>query len=151
MARVNVYLPDGLAEELAEVEDLPVSAVCQRALREELKAMQAIAEAGKDMERIEVDLPDRVVAFTGRWLVAPDRTETRTGEEGYDSGTYWGVALTGRGRIAVYTNHCNMDDRGHLSDYDDLDGAEADGVPRDIIALARGELLGEVPVMVLDI
>jgi len=36
MARVNVYIPDDLAEALAERDDLNVSAICQRALRAEV-------------------------------------------------------------------------------------------------------------------
>ena len=150
-----MYLPDDLAEELGEVEDFPVSQVCQRALREELRIMQTITEAGKDMERIEVDVEDahgaeRTLAFTGRWLVAPDSDETRTGEDGFDSGYYWGVALTARGRIAVYAAHCN-NGGGHLDNYDDLDDALAAGHPADIIALALGELSGDVPVLEMDI
>jgi hypothetical protein len=156
MARVNVYLPDDLAEEMAEVEDLPTSAICQRALREELRQMQAITEAGKDMKRIEVDVEDRngdvhTVAFTGRWLVSSDSDHGQTDEAGHDAGTRWGIALTGRGRYAVYSVGGRGTGNGHLADYDDLDAAWLDGVPRDITAFALGELTGEVPVVELDI
>jgi hypothetical protein len=147
MARVNVYLPDDLAQELAEVEDLAISAVCQRALREELKVMQAIVEAGKDMERIEVDVVDRrggirTKAFTGRWLVDDVDEEDGVG--------FCSVALTGRGRIAVYSGHVKDED-WRLSVYDDLDDAEAAGESKEAIADARGALTGENPVVELDI
>jgi hypothetical protein len=135
---------------------LNISAVCQRALREELTIMQAV-DTQQDMERIEVDVADghgglRTLAFTGRWLVVPDSAETRASEEdgvGYDAGLYWGVALTKRGRIAVYVAHCNHDG-GSLFHFDTLDEA-ADDLPMSIMADARGELSGTVPVMELDI
>ena len=154
MARKNIYVPDDLAAELAEYEDFPLSAICQEAIRKELHMLQAV-ETHQDMERIEVDVEDahgslRTLAFTGRWLVAPDSDATRTAEPGYDAGAYWGIALTAKGRIAVYTAHCNRDG-GFLSDYDDLPGAEADRVPADMIAEAIAELTGTVPVIELDI
>lgn len=155
MPNINVYLPDDLAKRVETVKDqLNVSAICQRALREELVIMQAV-DTQENMERLEVDVEGRdgygrTLAFTGRWLVWPDPDMTRTGQKGYDLGNYWGVALTKRGRIAVYAAHCNRG-QGGLTDYDDLDEALADGVPADIIADARGELNGEVPVLELDI
>jgi len=98
---------------------------------------------------VEVGEPSLTVGFTGRWLVDPDPDETRTGEAGYDAGAYWGVALTKRGRIAVFTAHCNDGWPANLRDYDSLDQAAAD-VPADIVARAAAEL-GETRVLWRDI
>jgi post-segregation antitoxin (ccd killing protein) len=146
MARVNVYLPDDLAEELESVESLNVSAVCQRALRDELKVMQTIAAT--ESERIEWTIEDasgnvRTVAFAGRWLVRPD-------EDTQINGITYGVALTARGRIAVMYEGRGGEGAG-LSDFDDLDDVAAAGCPDMLIADARGALTGTTPVLELDI
>lgn len=105
-----------------------------------------------DMEKITVEVgePSLTVGFRGRWLVYPDRDETRSTEEGQDAGAYWGLALTGRGRIAVYTAHCNERWPASLDDYDSLDAAADNGTPADIIARAAAEL-GETRVLWRDI
>jgi hypothetical protein len=116
----------------------------------------AYVRQNKDFKRIEVECENTrtgmisIEAFTGRWLVEPDSDETRTNEDGYDAGVYWGVALTRRGRIAVYAAHCNSGG-GQLEDYDDLDEAEGAGHPKDIITIARAELTGSTPVFERDI
>lgn len=92
---------------------------------------QITVQTGHDYERTE--------GFTGRWLVAPDSEETRTGEEGWDAGTYWGIALTKKDQIAVYTAHCNEKQPGRLKAYRSLEQAEGD-VPEDILALASDAL-----------
>lgn len=224
--RMNISVPDELAEQVRE-RNLPISAICQRALREELGRLSA-AQAATDIQiyitanerdpdpltwpnfdpamphliyglhpvhgegwmldyeeadihaflpgwrgdagpvlarardllrlggeghmeeiTVEVGEPSLTVGFTGRWLVDPDPDETRTGETGYDAGAYWGVALTKRGRIAVFTAHCNDGWPAHLDDYDSLDQAAAH-VPADIIARAAAEL-GETRVLWRDI
>ena len=89
--------------------------------------------------RIEVDGctgPNRPVEFEGRWLVEPDPDETRTTEEGYDAGAYYGVALTGRGNIAVYVAHCNAGFDAKLKPYEFFEAAEDDGIPADILGTA---------------
>jgi hypothetical protein len=115
-------------------------------------AREILRRAREDMSPITVDVgePSLTVGFTGRWLVEPDSDETRTGEDGYDAGAYWGVALTKRGRIAVYTAHCNESWPATLRDYDSLDSAVSDGVPADIAALAASGL-GEERVLWRDI
>ena len=152
MAKTTIYLPDELAAELAKIPN--VSAVCQRAIREELQTMQAITETGENVERIEVEIEGprgvRVVRFFGQWLIEPDPDETRSITPGTDPGVYWGVALTQRGRIAVYSAHVNRGG-GELHDYYSLEEAEYVGVPPDIIAEANGTLLTETPVYELDI
>jgi hypothetical protein len=103
------------------------------------------------MEKITVDVgdPALTVGFTGRWLVEPDMELTRTSEDGYDNGAYWGIALTRRGRIAVFTGHVNDRWPASLKDYDSLDQAAAH-LPADIIARAASEL-GETRVLWRDI
>lgn len=116
------------------------------------RARELLRRGGEaEMEEIAVEVgePSLTVAFTGRWLVDPDPDETRTGETGYDAGAYWGIALTGRGRIAVFTAHCNDGWPTSLRDYDNLDQAAA-RVPADIIARAAAEL-GETRVLWRDI
>jgi hypothetical protein len=233
---MNISVPDALAEEVRQ-RNLPISAICQRALREEVDrlrfiedaddilvyvaseqadpdptswpgfdagkptliykpwpvgrrlelcwvleyetgdepgdnptddftggdpgdppiewARQVVADAAREreMERgmqeitVEVGEPQLTVGFTGRWLLTPDPDETRGGS---DTGAYWGVALTARGRIAVYTAHVNEMWPALLKDYDGLDQAAGDDVPDHIIALAAAEL-GEQRVLRRDI
>jgi hypothetical protein len=94
--------------------------------------------------------PEMDVSFTGLWIVCPDSDETRSGEPGQDAGAYYGVALTGKGHIAVYTAHCNDGWPAILRHYSDLDAAESDGIPADILAIAAYEL-GEARPLRLDI
>jgi len=107
------------------------------------------SEGAMDEITIDVGEPRLTVGFTGRWLVDPDADDTRTAEPGYDAGAYWGIALTKRGRIAVFTAHCNDRRPASLHDYDNLDQAAAH-VPADIIAMAAAEL-GETRVLWRDI
>lgn len=92
-----------------------------------------------DLEEIQVTTGEahRTEAFAGRWLVEPDPDGTRTSEEGYDHGAYWGVALTKRGSIAVYTAHCNDGWPATLEVFATLDAAE---LPEDIKADAAAAL-----------
>jgi len=165
MPNVNIYLPDELAEGIAaQKERLNVSAVCQRALREELAVLKSTEDT--EFERIELDTEDsftniiRTVRFMGRWLVEPDRLET----VGVDGGV-WGIALTQRGRVAVWRH---IDDSGHprfgeIHDYNSLEVAErttsdmgssefgGEAIPATVLADARAILTGTVSVMDLDI
>jgi hypothetical protein len=69
--------------------------------------------------------------------------------DGYDAGAYCGVALTKRGRIAVYMAHCNEGWPAELRDFDSLDEA-AKIVPEDILAEAA-EAMGQERVVWRDI
>lgn len=93
---------------------------------------------------VEVGEPARAVTFTGRWLVAPSSEATRGGD---DAGAYWGVALTKRGRIAVFMAHVNERWPAELTDHNSLDDA---GLPENIHAIAAAEL-GQDYVQKLDI
>lgn len=120
------------------------------ALRQARTWLQLVhGEQGMNKITVPVGEPPLTLGFTGRWLVEPDSNETRTDEGGHDAGAYWGIALTQRGRFAVYAAHCNERWPAHLEDYDTLDQAAAD-VPSDIIALAAREL-GEERVLWRDI
>jgi hypothetical protein len=151
MAKVNIYLPDALATEVKAL-GINISAVCQRALREENELIGAMKNR-EDMERIEVECGDHVEAFTGHWLVVPEPWETRAPVDdgrGWDAGTYYGVALTKRGRIAVYTAHCNNGFPAMLTTYDTLNEI-AQVIPANIFAQAKAEMIGEPVVIERDI
>jgi len=49
MPKVNVYLPDDLAERVKQLA-VPISATCQQALTQEVRRMEAVAEATTDLE-----------------------------------------------------------------------------------------------------
>src|SRR5690348_13715190 len=55
MPKINVYLPDELAEAVKET-GVPVSAVCQRALEEAVRRMTALRQAAPDT--LDLDDPD---------------------------------------------------------------------------------------------
>lgn len=154
MPKVNIYLPDRLAEQV-RAHEIPVSQVCQAALEKEVKRMATTAEMQKEMERIEVEMwrgdadeafAERYeLAFTGRWLLEPDPEETRTTERGHhDAGAYWGVALTAKGKIAVYVAHCNDGFAPGFHVYDDLGQFKNQNYPQDIIDQATAALTGSV-------
>jgi ATP-dependent Clp protease ATP-binding subunit ClpA len=57
MPKINVYLPDDLANAVREAK-IPVSAVCQRALEDALRRATAAAESTRALEDLDdVDLP----------------------------------------------------------------------------------------------
>jgi hypothetical protein len=113
-----------------------------RAARPELTGMGQIT--------LPVGDPELTVGFAGRWLVEPDSEETRSSEPDHDPGAYWGVALTKRGRIAVYTGHCDTTRAASLHDYDTLGEAVQEGLPADIAALAA-DGLGQERILWRDI
>lgn len=97
---------------------------------------------------VNVGLGDSLhqVRFTGRWLVDPQHDRVQVPHRF----CYYGVALTGRGRIAVLAATDDLGTPDSLSDYDDLDQAAADGVPPDVIGRAA-TALGRDPVIWRDI
>lgn len=137
-------------------DDMPVWEKAERTAKERRQSLSQIATSALaaylpdddvDELTVEVGEPPITVGFTGRWLVEPDPDETRAGS---DAGAYWGVALTGRGRIAVFVDHVNGRFPAELNDYDDLDAAEADGVPEEILAQAAAAR-GQVRILRRDI
>src|SRR4051794_34405465 len=59
MPKINVYLPDELAEAV-KATGVPVSAVCQRALEEAVKRMTALREV--DPSALDLDDPNSRLA-----------------------------------------------------------------------------------------
>jgi hypothetical protein len=111
-----------------------------------------ISEAGQpELGEITVQVGehDLTIGFEGRWLVEPNPDETLERDHKHGP-TYYGVALTGRGRFAVYSGDASGSSPGFLNDYDSLDDAAADGAPADIIARAAAAL-GEQRVIWRDI
>jgi hypothetical protein len=140
MPKITIELPDELAEQV-RVRALPVSSICQRALRAEISHLQTVEHAAGII--VQVGEPAVDLGFQGRWPIEPDTDNTRAGPE---EGTHWGVALTKRGRIAIYRAHVDDERPAPLSDYDTLDHAIADDLPEQIIALAK-EALGKAHVI----
>ncbi len=144
MPTINIDVPDELAKQVS-ARELPVSAICQRALRAEISHLQMIEQAVGII--IQVGKPAVDIGFRGRWLVEPDIEKSRAG---LDEGAYWGVALTKRGRIAIYRAHVDGEWAASLSDYDTFDNAIADDLPEEIIAKAK-KALSDADVMWRDI
>jgi ATP-dependent Clp protease ATP-binding subunit ClpC len=66
MPKINVYLPDDLADSVRET-NVPVSAICQRALEQAVKRITAIRQAAAaDLLPTENDPIGRMRAFTDR-------------------------------------------------------------------------------------
>lgn len=149
MPKVNIYLPDDLADAV-RARSLPVSTICQRALREEITKMD-VQEAGEFlMEDIIVRVGKdrgRQQRFSGHWLVDPDN-DLRSAL-GYESDLRWGVAATARGRVAVYCYHLTDQTSATLEVYGSVESAiKKGGVPESIGNIAASKL-GEV--ITLDI
>src|SRR5689334_2766776 len=64
MPKINVYLPDELAEAVKEA-GLPVSAICQRALEQAVRRVTAIRETSL-ADLSSADLEERFPLLTGR-------------------------------------------------------------------------------------
>src|SRR3954469_3215983 len=107
MPKINVYLPDHLADAV-RLHQVSASPICQAALTREVIRLQNEEDTGLQEIVVEIGEPAFETGFVGRWLVAPDADTTRSNEHGQDHDAYWGVAVTRRGRIAVYAAH-----RGH--------------------------------------
>lgn len=139
------------------LSDIPWIADLQPALGEQGSPSMELApeipepdlEAGKT-ERIEVDVEDhrtgeiRTLAFQGHWLVEPEQ------DDGLDEGQMIGVALTARGRIAVWWGP--RGDAGSFCDFDTLEEAESLDLPEAVMHYARLALGGSsTSVVELDI
>jgi post-segregation antitoxin (ccd killing protein) len=155
LGKVTIYLSDELE---ARVRDagISMSPVCQQALTEEVEQMEARNELGDKMEAQRITLwrnNDESTAydaeFVGTWLVYPDPDESRTTLSNYDNGAYWGIALTERQAVLVYSAHCNDNWAPNYQLYDSVTDAGRD-VPEDILADAASQL-GESYVVKLDV
>lgn len=126
-----------LWEKAEEHAGKSLSSLLTEALRHYLEEIESREDG---MEAIVVWLGEgelaREAEFVGRWLLEPDEDETRTGEADHDAGAYYGVALTQRGKIAVYCAHCNDGWAPRLNVYDSFDDAGRNYIPKDILASA---------------
>ena len=77
MPKINVYLPDELAEQVRH-HGITVSAVCQRALTQEVKSMEAKEAATSDVEAVAVRLRQTIT-----------EEDTRLHAEGREDGAQW--------------------------------------------------------------
>ena len=133
--RMNISVPDDLAVQV-RMQSLPVSAICQRALREEVDRARARAEAAsKGFERVKVydSKRERDIAFQGRHV---GRSYDRETVEAW---------LTPKGAIAVYDA-----DRQELYVYDSYKEFATPDWPEDLIAEVA-DSLGEKYIEELDI
>lgn len=138
MPRLNVYVPNDLARDLAACSGLNVSAICQKALREHLRSLSTM---GKLSERFEVDVEGpngiRTVAFRGRRLAG--------------NGDGFAVYITAGERIVVATERPGAARPSGLDIFQNLSQAAAEGVPSTVIEDARAEFSRSEPVEELDI
>ena len=100
MPKVNVYLPDRLAQEVKEL-GISLSPVCQEALQREVRKMQAIKEVGEDAikaaairladEQVSADADDRAAGTrAGRaWVVSHATAREVNRLEDYVSHDVW--------------------------------------------------------------
>lgn len=146
MPSVNIYLPGPLAKEAKE-RGLQISALAQRAIREELDRMSTTTEHPRLKEYLRqlgtltAAGPDRSdYEFRGAWIIGP-LEDCRSGEPGQDAGAVWSVAVTAKGRFAVHLAHCNNRWEPHLDDYDTLDEV-LENLPDDVAAELSGRLTG---------
>ena len=153
----TIYVREADAELWEKAEKLAggslsglITEAVRRYTEEEDRKEQMKMKTIQTIEPIEVDLGGSRARFVGEWLLDPDPDETRTGEPGHDAGAYYGVALTERGNIAVYTRHVNDGFAPTIVAYDSFETAEENGVPSDILATAA-DAMGADYVRELDI
>jgi hypothetical protein len=175
----KVGLPDEAAAHLyrlkqaeALIRDVGLELADQASATEATEASEAeeglhrlAVEHGDGFERIVVECEDMgtgrryLEAFMGRWLVEPvpaltqaidsDITEFDWGRD-----AYFGVALTRKGRIAVYYANCQDGKGGTQSGlvvFDTLDDLEPHDCPASIVAEAHSALTGEPMIIERDI
>jgi hypothetical protein len=139
LPKISVYLPDDMAKAVRR-HNLPVSAICQRALQERLQLMEATT-MDPAFTTLEVQTgPDRsrTEQFKGYWVIAPNDS-MRSGEVTSDAGACYGVARTARGHVAVYVYHVNDGFPALLEAYDDIEDAVDGILPSDIADEFRAE------------
>jgi hypothetical protein len=155
---VTIYLPYDLE---AQVRDAGVSLspVCQEALREEIRRVQAQNKVSKGMEPLTIkpwrdDSGEIYEAeFVGTWLVFSDPDESRADQSDYqkadwDAGAYWRIALTASKNIRICTAHCNDRWAPSYQVVDSID--DVTDIPHSLRAAAAVQL-GENFVVRLDV
>lgn len=137
------------AEHAAKSARQSVSSLVAAALRSHLSTLESHRDrAGQVTVDMRDDMRAWTEAFAGRWLIEPG--DDNRGTE--DAGACYGIALTAKGRIAVYSYHVNDRWPPHLGVYDNLDQAEAEtsGLPKELLAAAASEM-GEQRIVWRDI
>ena len=102
MPKINVYLPDELAEAVKDA-GVPVSAVCQRALEQAVRRVTAIREVAAEIGPANVLSDPPLVNFTKRAMSVLRSAQASAGDEGMaEIGTGHVLrALLTHGRIAM--------------------------------------------------
>lgn len=143
MPNKTIYIRESDRELWEKAEALAggsVSHLLTEALRRYVEEEERGRREGMENIQIELGGPEDTTytaEFVGEWLLAPNEEETRTTYSGYDAGAYYGVALTRRGKIAVYVQHVNDRWPPYLQTYDSLKEARGDGLPVDILTFAE--------------
>lgn len=143
------------AEAIARSRGTSVSQLATDGLRATLPPVIPADDPGMEEIRVDVGTEEwhHEKAFIGRWLVAYGE-DSGTSEDIALSGGHWlttarwGVALTKRGKIAVFRSE-SYGEPGSLEVFDSLNDAE-DDVPADILAEAAAAL-GHKRVTLMDI
>ncbi len=138
--RMNIYIPDGLAEQVKDqLAEANISAICQAALQAELdraKARGVIDAEGYTRVEVYDAAKGRNVAFQGRQIGR------------HDLGIYGDETayVTPKGTIAVYNDVGD----GDLNTYDDFTEFADSGPDQDLLAEVA-DALGETYTEELDI
>lgn len=102
MPKINVYLPDDLAEAVKDA-GVPVSAVCQRALEQAIRRVTAVREISSDSGRGDrIGAPD--VCFTARAMATLEAAQAEAAADGQaamDSGHLLRAVMSDPESIAV--------------------------------------------------
>lgn len=147
MPKKTIYVRESDMPLWEEAEKLGgnVSGLIADALRRYVEEEKRRKETG--MKMIEVDVSghpaSQRVRFEGRWLVEPDQDRTRPDDPAGEDGFYYGVALTKRGKIAVYIDNANWPSKdARLDTYPSLDGAVVEGgLPEEIYERAEAAMM----------
>jgi hypothetical protein len=125
------------AEAVAKRASQPLSQLIVRLLRDHVEQLPAVDD------EITVEMRDKhgehhwEEGFRGRWLIEPEDTN----RYGPEAGACYGIALTAKGKIAVYIYHVNDRWAPELRVYDGLDEAQADlQLAPEAIVIAASEM-----------
>ncbi len=102
MPKINVYLPDDLAEAVRD-SGIPVSAICQRALEQAVRRVTAIREAvltDLDPETLATRMPSLTARLIAVLTLAADRAKT-TGGAAVTTGDLLAGMLAEGGNLAL--------------------------------------------------
>ena len=154
MTRKNIYIREAdleIWERAKKMAGKNISAFVTTAVRRLVKEQEAIRGLHKRITIKEVfdDGSSTKKSFFGRWLV--ERLESNDPDA--DKGWQWSVALTQRGKVAVFRflgkNPKNCE-KARFDYFENVSEAVEAGIPGDILAAAT-EKLGDDPTIELDI